>query len=80
MTRVNALAESFDIAFGFLERSGELRGAAEAANISLESIERQLRGGECRKPMLANRAIGSCRAQAVKIPAVMSDRIVIWLP
>lgn len=79
MTRANALEESFDIAWSFLERSGELRGAAESANIILDSIERQLRAGERRKLMLANRAIAFYRTQVAQNPAALSDRGVIWL-
>jgi hypothetical protein len=56
MILVSALEDSFEIAWSFLEKSGELRGAAESANIILDSIEQQqLRTGERRKLMLANR-------------------------
>lgn len=79
MMPANALEESFDIAWSFLERSGELKGAAESANIILDSIERQLRTGERRKLVLANRAISSYRAQVATNPAATSDRGVIWL-
>ncbi|QAU50025.1 hypothetical protein [Bradyrhizobium guangzhouense] len=70
MTLVSALEESFDIAWSFLEKSGELRGAAESADIILDSIEQQLRKGERRKLMLANRAISNYRAQVAEMPAV----------
>lgn len=59
--------------------SGELRGAAESANIILDSIEQQLRTGERRKLMLANRAISSYRARVAQIPAVSPERDIIWL-
>jgi hypothetical protein len=70
MILIKALEESFDIAWSFLEKSGELRGAAESADIILDSIEHQLRMGERRKLMLANRAISAYRAQVAKFPAV----------
>ena len=69
MTLVSALEESFDIAWSFLEKSGELRGAAESEDIILSSIEQELREGERRKLMLANRAISAYRAQVASIPA-----------
>jgi hypothetical protein len=70
MILVSALEDSFEIAWSFLEKSGELRGAAESANIILDSIEQQLRTGERRKLMLANRAISSYGAQVAKTHAV----------
>ena len=80
MTRVSALEGAFDIAWSFLEKSGELRGAAESANIIMDSIEQQLRAGERRKLMLANRAISSYREQFAKAPIVgIRDRNIIWL-
>lgn len=69
MTLVSALEQSFDIAWSFLEKSGELRGAAESADIILDSIEQQLRKGERRQLMLANRAISAYRAQVAARPA-----------
>ena len=80
MTRLSALEGSFDIAWSFLKKSGELRGAVESANIIMDSIEQQLRAGERRKLMLANRAISSYREQVTKAPdAGARDREVIWL-
>ncbi|MCP3385565.1 MULTISPECIES: hypothetical protein [unclassified Bradyrhizobium] len=79
MVLISALEESFDIAWNFLEKSGELRGAAESATIILDSIERQLRAGERRRLMLANVAISSYREQVAKISTVVPDRDIIWL-
>lgn len=79
MIRAGALEESFDIAWSFLEESGELKGAAESANIILDSLEQQLRTGERRKLMLANRAISAYRARIAEIDAVAPSRNVIWL-
>ncbi|MBR1087349.1 hypothetical protein JQ621_07625 [Bradyrhizobium manausense] len=80
MTRVSALEGSFEIAWSFLEKSGELRGATESANIIMDAIEQQLRAGERRTLMLANRAISSYREQVAKAPFVDTrDRDIIWL-
>jgi hypothetical protein len=51
--------ESFFIAWAALERTGELGEASASANILLDAIEAQLRTGERRKLMLANRAIAT---------------------
>ena len=64
---------------GPVEKSGELRGAAESANIILGSIERQLRAGERRKLMLANRAISSYREHVAKTRGTAPDRNITWL-
>lgn len=80
MTRVSALEGSFDIAWSFLERSGELRGTTESANIIMGSIAQQVRAGEHRKLMLANRAISSYREQVAKVPVIeTSDRDIMRL-
>jgi hypothetical protein len=78
MILVSALEESFDIAWSFLEKSGELRGAAASADIILDSIEQQLRTGERRKLMLANRAISAYRAQVAKILMVTPNMDIIY--
>lgn len=80
MTRLTTLEGSFEIAWSFLEKSGELRGAAESANMIMDSIEQQLRAGEHRKLMLANRAISSYRKQVAQAPVVAAPhRDIIWL-
>lgn len=57
---------AFFIAWSFLERSGELGPPDETANIILDAIEAQLRTGERRQLMLANKAIDAYRAHAAK--------------
>jgi hypothetical protein len=42
----SVLEESFNIAWGFLEKSGELGQADASANVLLDAIEQQLRTGE----------------------------------
>jgi hypothetical protein len=71
--------DSFDIAWGFLEKSGELGQPDASANILLDSIHQQIRAGERRKLMLANRAIFAYRKQAAR--ARVSPRAVdiIWI-
>lgn len=55
---------AFFIAWSFLEKSGELGPPDETANVILDAIEAQLRTGERRPLMLANKAIDIYRAQA----------------
>lgn len=57
---------AFFIAWTFLERSGELGPPDETANVILDAIEAQLRTGERRQLMLANKAIDAYRAHAAK--------------
>jgi hypothetical protein len=57
------------IAFDFLERSGDLRDPGEASRFLLRTIDLMVLNGEHRKLMLANRAIEAyhsrCRFQVV---------------
>ncbi|QHP67454.1 hypothetical protein EI171_08455 [Bradyrhizobium sp. LCT2] len=55
--------DSFFIAWSFLERSGELGDRDASANVLLDAIQQQLRTGERRKLMLANRAIAAYQEQ-----------------
>lgn len=57
---------AFFIAWSCLERSGELGPADESANVILDAIEAQLRTGERRQLMLANRAIDAYRLHAAR--------------
>ena len=52
---------AFYIAWSFLEKSGELGPPDTSANVILDTIEAQLKTGERRPLMLANRAIESYR-------------------
>jgi hypothetical protein len=54
---------AFFIAWSFLEKSGELGPPDETANVLLDAIEAQLRTGERRQLMLANKAIDAWRRQ-----------------
>ncbi len=53
--------ESFFIAWTFLERAGELGPPEPSANVLLDEILVQVRTGERRKLMLANKAIDAYR-------------------
>jgi hypothetical protein len=57
---------AFFIAWSCLEQSGELGPPDESANFLLDAIEAQLRAGERRQLMLANRAIDAYRADAAE--------------
>src|SRR5262249_47553988 len=72
----SAIEESFNIAWGFLEKSGELVQPDASANILLDLIERQIRAGERRKLILANRAIAAFREDVGQIPRRAE---VVWI-
>jgi hypothetical protein len=57
---------AFFIAWSFLEGSGEIGRPDETANFLLDAIEAQLRRGERRQLMLANKAIDAWRAHAAQ--------------
>ena len=57
---------AFFIAWSFLEKSGELGSPDASSNILLDAIEAQLRTGERRPLMLANRAIDAYRKDAAR--------------
>ena len=57
---------AFFIAWNFLEQSGELGAPEETSNVLLDAIEAQLRRGERRQLMLANKAIDAWRAHAAR--------------
>jgi hypothetical protein len=52
------LEESFQIAWEYLERSGELGDPVAASRFLSDSIEIMIRKGERSRLMLSNRAIG----------------------
>lgn len=58
---------AFFIAWSCLEKSGELGPPDESANLLLDAIEAQLKTGERRKLMLANRAIDVYRKHAAQV-------------
>jgi hypothetical protein len=75
----SVLEESFNIAWGFLEKSGELGPADASANLLLDSIERQIRTGERRKLMLANRAISAYRERVGSAGVCPRTGDVLWI-
>ena len=67
------VSNAIHIAFGYLDRSGELGSPEIAATIMLDTIEALVRNGERRQLMLANRAIEAYqryRAEQLTIVAV----------
>ncbi|WP_430648708.1 hypothetical protein [Bradyrhizobium neotropicale] len=67
---IRCVVESaFFIAWGFLERSGELGEPGASANIILDAIEAQLGNGERRQLMLANKAIAAYREHVARTRA-----------
>ena len=52
-------ANSFQIAWDYLEATGELRNPDHAANHLLDTIETLIRHGERRQLLLANKAIAA---------------------
>jgi len=55
---------SFNIAWGFLERSGRLSNEETSTDFLVQFIEDQIRSGERRPMMIANRAIDAHPAKA----------------
>jgi hypothetical protein len=53
------LEESFQIAWEYLERAGELDDAAAASRFLSDTIETMIRRGQRSRLALSNRAIGS---------------------
>ena len=62
---ISVVEDAFFIAWSFLEKSGELGQPDASANLLLDSLQQQIRAGERRKLMLANRAISAYRARSV---------------
>jgi hypothetical protein len=63
-TQLSHLVEhSVQIAWEFLERSGDLGDAAEASQFLSHKIEQMVRNGERSRLLLSNRAIDAYRRQ-----------------
>jgi len=62
----STVESAFFIAWSFLEKSGELGPPDETANVILDAIEAQLKTGERRPLMLANKAIDAYRDQVAE--------------
>jgi hypothetical protein len=75
---ISLVEDAFLIAWGFLEKSGELGQPDASANLLLDSLQQQIRTGERRKLMLANRAISAYRARSVTA-GVFRKREVKWI-
>ena len=55
------IEDSFQIAWDYLEATGELENPDRAAGILLDAIETMIRTGERRRMLLSNKAIDSYR-------------------
>jgi hypothetical protein len=55
------IEHSFQIAWDYLEATGELENPDRAAGILLDAIETMIRNGERRRMLLSNKAIDSYR-------------------
>jgi len=64
MYEFSVVEDSFNIAWGFLEKSGRLQEADASTEFLVRFIEDQIRSGERRPMMIANRAIDAYRAKA----------------
>lgn len=67
MADIELIEQSFQIAWGVLERTGELGEPNCSANFLLDEIIGMLRCGERRRLVLSNRAIDAYRNQPVKL-------------
>ena len=74
----SVIEDAFNIAWGFLERSGELREAEPTTNFLVRFIEDQTRSGERRPMMIGNRAIAAYRAKDFPAAPVREGRVV-WI-
>ncbi|MGK7062687.1 hypothetical protein AB4853_40125 [Bradyrhizobium sp. 1050_B9_N1_2] len=71
----SAIEDSFNIAWGFLERSGRLRDEETCTEFLIRFIEEQIRSGERRPMMIANRAIDTYQSIAVEPPLVERGQV-----
>ncbi|MCP3401963.1 MULTISPECIES: hypothetical protein [unclassified Bradyrhizobium] len=72
------IEDSFNIAWSFLERSGELGEADACTGFLVRFIEDQIRAGERRPMMIANRAIVAYQSRALK-PKSIEKRRSFWI-
>ncbi|MEZ0081517.1 hypothetical protein [Bradyrhizobium japonicum] len=61
------IENSVQIAWDYLERSGEIVDAAEASRFLLKAVDKMVLQGEYRKLMLANRAIDAYRHRTLRV-------------
>jgi hypothetical protein len=66
--------ESIQIAWDYLERTGEIADGEEASRFLLRSVDQMVMQGEQRRLMLANRAIDAYRTANCGLPPVRSKR------
>ena len=61
------IENAVQIAWDYLEQSGEIVDAAEASRFLLKAVDEMVLQGEYRKLMLANRAIDAYRNRIVRL-------------
>lgn len=74
----SVIENSFNIAWGFLEKSGELGDSEGATMFLVRFIEDEVRSGERRPLLIANRAIDAYRAKPLPTALVDKGRV-IWI-
>lgn len=72
----SVIEDSFNIAWGLLERSGQLSNAETSTDFRF--IEDQIRSGERRPMMIANRAIDAYQGKAPQ-PVSVESGSVVWI-
>jgi hypothetical protein len=61
------IEKSIQIAWDYLERTGEIGDAAETNKFLLRTVDKMVMKGERRRLMLANRAIAAYRLRKLQI-------------
>jgi hypothetical protein len=61
------IEKSIQIAWDYLERTGEIANASEASRFLLKTVDEMVLKGERRKLMLANRAIDAYRHRNLQL-------------
>lgn len=74
----SVIEDSFNIAWGFLERFGQLSNAETSTDFLIRFIEDQIRSGERRPMMIANRAIDAYQGKAPQ-PVSVESGLVVWI-
>jgi hypothetical protein len=78
MQSYSVVEESFNIAWGFLAKSGELGDAEKSTVFLVRFIREQMRAGESRPMMIANRAIDAYRSRALQ-PVPVERGQIVWI-
>ena len=77
MHSYSVVENSFNIAWGFLEKSGELGDAERSTLFLVGFIRQQMQSGEHRPLLIANRAIDAYRAKP--LPSSVDGGRILWI-